>query len=303
MLPAPSAVPHPPELSLPTLAITAITSRFGHHAAKVLLTRGVDPASIVGTTRDPAKAADLAAAGIQIRQADYSDPASLAMALAGVDRLLLVSSGEGDRQAQHRNVIAAAKAAGVELIVYTSVINASTTKMIIAADHIATEQALAESGVPYVLLRNGWYTENYLMGVTEVLEHGLVGAGGDGAVNVASRTDYAEAAAVVLSSEGQGGKVYELAGDTPITLTEFAGLIGEAAGKPVGYTDVPLDSFTEMIAAAGLPQEVAAMLADSAAAVGRGELASTSTDLSQLLGRPTTPPAETIALAVSLTQG
>jgi NAD(P)H dehydrogenase (quinone) len=286
---------------MPTIAITAITSQLGHRAAEVLLERGVAPSDIVGTTRDASRATDLAERGVQIREADYLDPASWTSALAGVDRVLLVSSGDaaGDRGAQHRAVIDAAKAAGVSLIAYTSILNAGTTQMLLAGAHKETEQALAEAGVPYVLLRNGWYTENYLMGVEAVIEHGLAGSAGEGRVQVAARADYAEAAAIVISSdEDQAGKVYEFAGDTPLNHHELAAIIGEAAGKEVAYADLPVEAYTQILVGAGLPEGFATVLADSSVGIGRGELVTDSGDLSGILGRPTTPAADTITKAV-----
>lgn len=283
------------------LAIAAVTSHLGNHAAEVLLDRGVAPSRIVGITRDAERAQELADRGVEIREADYNDRASYAAALAGVDRLLLVSSGDmtGDRAAQHRNVIEAAREAGVQLVAYTSILNAASTTIQLGAAHQATEQILAEVGVPHVLLRNGWYTENYLGALDATVAHGLYGSAGDGQVQTAARADYAEAAAVVLASdEPQAGKIYELAGDTPHTLADLAGLIGAAVGAEVAYVDVPEAAYAEILTGAGLPEAFAGVLADSSTAVARGELVTSATDLTDLLGRPTTPPAATIAAAV-----
>lgn len=287
------------------LAISAVTSHLGGLAAEALLAHGVEPSRIVGITRDATRAADLAARGVEIREGDYADQASYEQALAGVDRLLLVSSGDmgGDRAAQHGNVIAAAKAAGVQLVAYTSILNADTTTIQLAHAHQGTERILAESDVPYVLLRNGWYTENYLNPLDAILAHGLVGSAGEGKVQVAARKDYAEAAARVLASEEpQAGKVYELAGETPYTLAQLAEQITVVTGTQVAYVDVPEAAYAEILAGAGLPAAFAGVLADSSTAVGRGELVTASTDLTDLLGRPSTPVAETVAEAAQALQ-
>ncbi|CAB4927829.1 unannotated protein [freshwater metagenome] len=286
---------------MPTIAVTAATSHLGRLVVEALLERGVAAGSMVATTRDAAKAADLAAVGVDVRVADYADPATLDTALAGVDRVLLVSSDAvGDRAEGHLNVIAAAERAGVQLLAYTSVLKADATAMLLAADHQATERRLAESPVPTVLLRNGWYTENYTAQLEVALEHGLVGSAGDGRVAVASRRDYAEAAAVVLSGDGHEGAVYELAGDEALTMSELAALISEATGRDVAYQDVPVETFAGILAGAGLPEPLNAVIADSSAGIGRGELVSDSGDLSRLIGRPTTPAAETIRDAAQL---
>lgn len=291
---------------MPTIAITAVTSQLGQGAAEALIARGTDPSSIVGIARDASRAADLAAQGVEIREADYTDQASYEAALQGVDRVLLISSGDifADRSVQHRNVIEAAKAVGVSLIAYTSIVNADTATHGLAKAHQDTEAILAEAGVPYVLLRNGWYTENYLGAIEPTLQFGLAGSAGDGKVNVAPRADYAEAAAVVIGSdEDQAGKVYELGGDTALTLAEIAALIGEAAGQEVAYVDLPEEEYAKVLAGAGLPEPLTIVLASSSAGTGRGELHTASSDLSSLLGRPTVPAAETITAAVKAATG
>ena len=245
---------------------------------------------IVAAVRNPEKVADLAEKGVQIRQADYSDLDSLVAAMQGVEKVLLISSSEvGQRTAQHSNVINAAKQASVSLIAYTSILNADTSPLILAEEHVATEKLLAESGVPYVLLRNGWYSENYTMGVAGALEHGVVGCAEDGKLSTAARADYAAAAAAVLVKDGQAGKVYELAGDNAFTLSEYAAAISKVSGKTVAYQNVPEAEFTKILVGVGLPEGFAAILADSEAGASKGGLFSGSKDLSTLIGRPTTP--------------
>ncbi|MDO9409165.1 SDR family oxidoreductase [Patulibacter sp.] len=280
---------------MPTIAVTAATGQLGRLVVDALLERGVDPASIVAAVRTPDNAQDLAARGVQVREADYTKPDTLKAAFQGVDRVLLISSSEvGQRAAQHANAIAAAEDAGVELLAYTSVLQADTTTMLLAAEHQETERRLAQATVPVALLRNGWYTENYTGQLEVTLEHGVVGSAGEGRVAPAPRRDFAEAAAAVLTGEGHAGRTYELAGDEALTLTEIAALIGEATGKDVGYTDLPVEAYTEVLSKAGLPAPVDGVIADSSAAIGRGELTTDSGDLARLIGRPTTPVADAI---------
>lgn len=279
-----------------TIAVTGATGHLGRLVVSSLLDRGADPARVVAVVRDAAKAADLTGRGAEVRVADYTDPDALEAAFTGVDRLLLVSSSAvGQRDAQHANVIAAAEAAGVGLLAYTSILNADTTVMRLAAEHQATERRLAASALPTVLLRNGWYVENYTGQLEVAYEHGLVGAGGDGRFQPAARADYAEAAAAVLvSDEAQAGRVYELAGDQVVTLADVAAAISDASGRPVPYVDLPVEAYAEVLAGAGLPHPVNEIIADSSAAIARGELANDSGDLGRLLGRPTTPVADVI---------
>ena len=204
---------------------------------------------IVAAGRDLAKVADLAERGVQVRKVDYSDPESLRQAFSGAEKVLLISGSEvGQRLEQHRNAITAAKDAGVGLIAYTSIANAGGTGMQLAAEHEATEAALQESGLPFTLLRNGWYLENYTDQLGSYLQHGAVlGSAGEGRVSAATRADYAHAAASVLLLEGQAGKVYELGGDVPFTLSELAEEVSSAAGQPVTYQDLPVEQYAKVL--------------------------------------------------------
>lgn len=203
------------------IALTGATGQLGHYVLQDPLNT-VPASQIVAIVRNPAKARALSQQGVVVRRADYSDEAALTAALQGVDKLLLISSSEvGQRAVQHRNVINAAKAAGVKFIAYTSLLHADTSPLGLAAEHIETEQMLADSGIAYALLRNGWYTENYLASAPPALEHGVfIGAAGEGKIASATRADYAAAAARVIASEGHEGKIYELAGDNARTLSD-----------------------------------------------------------------------------------
>lgn len=283
-----------------TIVITGATGQLGRLVVESLLGRNVPAAQIVAAGRDLPRIADLANRGVQVRPVNYSDPESLRQAFAGAEKVLLISGSEvGQRLEQHRNAIAAAKAAGVGLIAYTSIANAGSADMQLAAEHEATEAALEESGLPYTLLRNSWYLENYTDQLGSYLQHGAVlGSAGDGRVSAATRADYALAAAAVLLRDDQAGKVYELGGDLPFSLSELAEEVSAATGRPVTYQDLPAEQYTEVLVAAGLPEGYAALLADSDLGIARGELLVTSGDLSTLIGRPATTMREAVQAAV-----
>ncbi|HEN1305749.1 TPA: SDR family oxidoreductase, partial [Klebsiella pneumoniae] len=221
------------------IAITGATGLLGQHVIENLL-QTVPAGQIVAIVRNPAKGASLSRKGISVRQADYNDEASLIRALQGVEKLLLISSSEiGQRVTQHRNVINAAKSANVKFIAYTSLLHADTSPLGLHTEHVETEKMLADSGIRYALLRNGWYTENYLASVPAALEHGVfIGAAGEGKIAFAARADYAAAAACVISEDGHAGKVYELAGDEARTLSHLAKELTEQSGKNVVYQNL-----------------------------------------------------------------
>ncbi|WP_436873987.1 SDR family oxidoreductase [Kosakonia sacchari] len=271
------------------IALTGATGQLGQFVVEDLL-KTVVAKEIVAIVRNPAKAEALSKQGVLVRQADYGDQAALTQALAGVNKLLLISSSEvGQRTAQHRNVINAAKAAGVKFIAYTSLLHADKSPLGLHVEHVETEKMLADSGIPYTLLRNGWYSENYLASAPAALAHGVfIGAAGDGKIASATRADYAAAAARVISEEGHAGKVYELAGDRGWTLTELAALLSKASGKNVVYQNLSEADFAAALKGAGLPDWLATMLADSDAGAAKGGLFDDSKTLSKLIGRPTT---------------
>ncbi|ELY2809606.1 SDR family oxidoreductase [Cronobacter sakazakii] len=271
------------------IAITGATGQLGQRVIDTLLNT-VAAQEIVAIVRNPAKAAALSARGVQVRAADYNDAAALTAALAGVEKLLLISSSEvGQRAPQHRNVIDAAKTAGVKLIAYTSLLHADRSPLGLAEEHVATEKMLADAGIPYVLLRNGWYTENYLASVPPALEHGVfIGSAGDGKIASASRQDYAEAAAKVLTLDNQAGRVYELAGDHAWTLRDLTALLSKETGKTVAYQNLSEADFAAALTGAGLPEGFAKLLADSDIGASKGGLFDDSHQLSALIGRPTT---------------
>ena len=277
------------------IAITGATGQLGHLVLQNLL-KTTAASQIVAIVRNPAKAEALSQQGIVVRQADYTDEAAFTAALQGVDKLLLISSSEvGQRTPQHRNVIHAAKAARVKFIAYTSLLHADKSPLGLHVEHVETEKMLADSGIPYALLRNGWYTENYLASAPPALEHGVfIGAAGDGKIASATRADYAEAAARVIAEEGHAGKVYELAGDEAWTLSELAAALSKQSGKNVVYQNLSEADFAAALKSVGLPAGLADMLADSDVGAAKGGLFDDSRTLSALIGRPTTPLAESI---------
>lgn len=284
-----------------TYLVTGANGHLGRLAVQALLTRGVAAADVVATARNLDSITDLADLGVVTRRADYTDPASLKEAFAGVDRVLLVSSSAvGERVAQHANVIDAAREAGVQLLGYTSITRADTSQLILAAEHRATEELLAASGLPTVLLRNSWYLENYTEQLAPALEHGAVlGSAGAGRVSAATRADYAAAAAAALVADDQAGAIHELGGDVAFTLEEYAATLATESGRDVAYADLPPADFSAALVGAGVPEGFAGILADSDLGIARGDLFVDSGDLSRLIGRPTTTPAEAIRAALA----
>jgi len=281
------------------IVITGASGQLGRLVIEELLK--TTPASqIAAAVRTPDRVQDLAALGVQVRQADYNQPNSLEGAFQGADKVLLISSNEiGMRFSQHKAVIDAAKKTGVKLLAYTSLLRADTSPLGVAEEHLATETYLKSCGIPFVLLRNGWYTENYTASIPPALAHGaFLGCAGSGRISSAARADYAAAAAAVLTRDGQAGRIYELAGDDAYTLEDLAGEISRQSGKTVTYRNLPEAEFKAALVGAGLPEVIANLLADSDAGVSLGGLFDDSRQLSQLIGRATTPMADSVKAAL-----
>lgn len=279
------------------IAVTAATGHLGRHVIAGL--KEVLPTDqIVAAVRSPEKAADL---GVPIRQADYNDPASLAAALEGADRVLLISGSDvGNRVPQHRAVIEAAKQAGVAQLVYTSAPKADTSPLILAPEHKATEEIILASGLPYTILRNGWYNENYEATIKQAAQTGeFVGSAGEGRTSSASRADYAAAAVTVLTTDGHTGKIYEVSGDTAWTRAELAETISEVAGKPVAYRDLTPEEHKSALLQAGLDEGTAGFVVALDGNTKDGLLGETNGELAKLIGRPTTPMRDYVAEVVS----
>ncbi|BET48328.1 SDR family oxidoreductase [Kitasatospora aureofaciens] len=281
-----------------SIVVTGATGHLGRHVVRQLLEK-VPADQVTAVVRDRDKAADLAARGVRLAVADYNSPETFDDLFAVGDRVLLISGNEFDkgRVRQHTIVIDAAKKAGVALLAYTSA--PSSLKAALADDHRATEEVLVGSGVPYVLLRNGWYHENYTEQLAPVLEHGaVVQAAGEGRISSASRADYAAAAVAVLTGEGHENTAYELGGDDAWDFAEYAAELSRQTGREIAYTPVSVEDYTAILTGAGVPGPLADVFAGVDAAIAKGELVVSTGDLSRLAGRPTTPLAEAVAAAL-----
>lgn len=278
------------------IAVTGANGALGQLVIENLLKK-VDATGVVGLVRDAQNASQLTSRGIIMRNADYNQPDTLVEALKGVTRLLLISSNAiGSRVAQHQAVIDAAKQAGVEVLVYTSVLKADNNPMILGKEHLPTETYLKASGIPNVILRNGWYTENYTQGITNILQTGaVIGTAQDGEFYTAPRADYAEVAANILAEPSNHiGQTYELAGDSAFTLAQFAQEISKLTDKQVSYQNVSMEDLQKHLEDVGLPEGFAAALADSEYYAAQGYLVDKSGTLCSLLGRKTVPWQETL---------
>ncbi|MER8863910.1 SDR family oxidoreductase [Mesorhizobium sp. M0751] len=282
-------------------AITGATGQLGRLVIEALV-KTIPADRIVAAVRNPAKASDLAERGVIVREADYDRPDTLAPAFAGVQKLLLISSTEvSGRLPKHRAVIEAAQRAGVSLIAYTSMLHADTSPATLAVEHRQTEEIIAASGVPAAILRNGWYIENHLLALPTALEHGaFVGAAKDGRFSSTARRDYAEAAAVVLTTDDQAGKTYELAADHAFALAELAAEVSRESGKAIAYDNLSQAAYQDVLTGAGLPADFAALLADTDAAASRGALFDDGGALGRLIGRPTTLMQSLVAAALRI---
>ncbi|MDD4993527.1 MAG: SDR family oxidoreductase [Paludibacter sp.] len=279
------------------IGVTGATGQLGRLVVEKLKEK-VSADSLVALVRTPEKAADL---GVEARVFDYTKPESLVASLAGIDKLLLISGNEiGQRLPQHKAVIEAAKEAGVKQIIYTSILHADTSSLGLAGEHLGTEVAIKASGLTYTILRNGWYTENYTGSAKGAIGAGaFIGCAGDGKISSAARIDFAEAAAVVLASEGHENKIYELAGDTAYTLTELAAEISRQTDKTIPYNNLTETQYADILKSFGLPEGLANMLADSDIGASKGGLFDDRKQLSALIGRPTTPLATVLAAAIA----
>jgi NAD(P)H dehydrogenase (quinone) len=281
------------------IAITGASGQLGELVIKALL-KNTRPDQIVAAVRNPEKANALKTLGVQIRQADYDKPETLAEAFRGIEKLLLISAVvPGERLRQHRAVIDAAKQAGVRVIAYTSLLRADTSDLALAAEHKATEEYLKESGISFILLRNGWYLENHTAALPVAVQNGaIIGSAGDGRFASASRADYAEAAAVVLTQPNHENKVYELAGDTSFTLSDLAAEVTKQSGTEVVYRNLSPSEYEAALLGFGLPKMIVDVVVDADLKTRNGALNSSSRDLFELLGRPTTTLAEAVATAL-----
>ncbi|AWB91495.1 SDR family oxidoreductase [Aeromicrobium chenweiae] len=282
-----------------TIAVTAATGHLGSLVVDSLLER-VAASEVVAVVRDREKAQPIADRGVEVRVADYGDPEALASALSGVDKLLLISGTDFDQRRQHHvNVIDAAVRNGVSLVAYTSAPGADTSTLPVAPDHFATEQYLAKSGLDHVLLRNGWYHENYAPALEAARQTGVVlTSAGDGRVSSAARADFAEAAAVVLTTDEPVKPVYELGGDVSWSQDELAATIADLLGSPISVAQVGPEEQAKVLTEAGVPPVWVQFGVDTDASISNGELEVPGHELSTLIGRPTTPLADSLRAAL-----
>ncbi|MFF2271772.1 SDR family oxidoreductase [Agromyces sp. NPDC058136] len=283
-----------------TILVTAASGQLGRLVVDALLARGVAPAELVATARDTAKLADASSRGVRTAELDYDRPETIAAALDGVDAVLLISGdAPGSRAQGHRNVIDAAKAAGVAKLVYTSVPQATTAEFVLAPDHKATEEAIAASGVPAVIARHNWYTENYGTAVARAAETGVIaGSAGDGLVASATRADLAAGLAALLTEDGHLGEVYDFTGDQAWSFEELAAAASEITGREVVYTPLTADEHVAALESAGLDAGTAGFVAGIDDGIRRGVLAGASDTLARLIGRPTTSLVDGLRAAV-----
>ena len=280
--------------------VTGATGQLGTLVVEKLKEKGL-ASNVVALLRNPEKAAGL---GVEAREFDYNNPAKLVDALKGIEKLILISGNElGKRAEQHANVIEAAKKAGVKWVVYTSLLHADTSSLSLAPEHHATEKALQASGLTYTILRNGWYTENYTGSVAGAVAAGaFIGSAGDGKISSAARADFADAAVAVVTSAGHENKVYELAGDESYTLAELAAEISKQTGKAIPYNNLPETTYADILKSFGLPEMFAEAIASWDTGASKGDLFDESHQLSKLIGKPTTPLAETVKAELAATK-
>ena len=271
------------------IAITGATGQLGNLVIEQLL-QLTAAQNIVALVRNVDKAKHFKVQGIELREFDYDRPETLVPALLGIDKLLLISANEiGRRTPQHQAVIDAAKVAGVPYIAYTSLLRADTSPLGLAQEHRETEKLIQDSGITYTFLRNNWYSENYLAGIAHTIEIGtLFGAAQDGRISSASRIDYAEAAAKVLTSTGHENKTYELAGSESFIKADLAQFISQATHKPVIYQNLSADDLRQGLIQASLPSHLIDVIVDADVQTAKGAMYSNSKDLEQLIGRNTT---------------
>ena len=285
------------------MLVTGATGKFGTKVVETLL-KTIPSSQLAVSVRNPEKAEGLRARGVEVRQGDFDRPETLDSAFAGIDRLLIISA-DGDNETrirQHTNAVAAAERAQVKFIAYTSLGNASESTMFLAPPHVATEEAILKTSIPYSFLRNNWYLENEIPSIQGVLAGApWVTSAGSGKVGWALQQDYAEAAAAVLAGDGHENTVYELSGQL-LTQEEFASAVGTVLGKEVAVQQIDDDTYAEIMKGAGLPEFIIPFLVGIQQGIRNGALEIESNDFEKLLGRPATPISKALTEIISQIQ-
>lgn len=281
------------------IAVTGANGQLGQLVMKGLVER-VPTNQMIAAVRRPEKASGFATLGVQVREADYSRPETLSTAFQGVKKVLLISVDEVDRRFKlHKAVVDAAKEAEVELFVYTSLLHADRSELFLAREHKQTEEYIRASGLPFVILRNGWYLENHTSALGDAVENGaLIGSSDDGRFASASRADYAAAAVAVLTQPVSQSKTYELAGDRSFSMAELASEVSRQIGRDIPYRNLSGEDYAATLLGLGLPQTLVDVVIDADTKSIRGDLNSTSRDLSRLIGRPTTTLSDAVKSAL-----
>ncbi|MGG1679883.1 SDR family oxidoreductase [Neobacillus sp. NRS-1170] len=269
------------------MLVTGATGKLGTKVVETLL-KTVPASHLAVSVRNPEKAAELQARGVEVRQGDFDRPETLDSAFAGIDRLLLISA-DGDNETrirQHTDAVAAAERAGVKFIAYTSLANASETTMFLAPPHVATEAAILKTGIPFSFLRNNWYLENEIPSIQGVLAGApWVTSAGSGKVGWALQQDYAEAAAAVLAGDGHENTIYELSGK-PVSQEELVSALSTVLGKEIPVQQVDDATYADIMKGAGLPDFLIPFLVGIQKGIRDGALEIESNDFEKLLGRP-----------------
>lgn len=272
-----------------TLLVTGATGQLGKLVLDQLLASGVAPSRIIATSRDTAKLADYIARGVQARVADFDDPASLDQAFAGADRILIISTDAldqpGKRLKQHLAAVAAAKKAGAKHIVYTSMPSPETSVIPFAPDHLGTENAIKATGIPYTILRNGWYMENLFMALPHALETGQwYSSSGEGRLAHIARADAAKAAAAALASSTGESQTYTLTGGELRSTDEIAALVAKATGKPLNVVHISDEALAGGLKSAGLPDFLIPIVVSFDANTRGGHIDMVTSDVTALTG-------------------
>jgi len=274
-----------------SIFVTGAGGQLGQLVIKHLLERDVAPGRIIAGTRSPEKVSDLAAAGIEVRKADFEDLRGLTEAFSGARTVLIISTdaldGTDTRLKQHRNAVSAAVAADVKRLAYTSLPNPGSSLLTFAPDHLGTEQAIKDTGLPYVIFRNGWYQENLLRVLPNALKSGQWHSAAEGGrTSYVSREDIAEAIAAALAGSTSGSRTYTLTGSEALTTTEIGRLASRATGKPLSVVHVTDGQLATGLKTADVPEIFVSVLLSAEAEMRAGNLSIVTDHVESLIGRP-----------------